>query len=90
MNDNFSAPDRRTVRPPGRRPAVGNQLISIVIPTHNRLALVADAIETVRADRKYNWELVIFDNGSEEPLEAHVKALNDDRIRFFVQTFFCP
>ena len=81
------SPDRTAS---GAKAAAGSKLISIVIPTHNRLALVADAIETVRADRKYNWELVIFDNCSEEPLEAHVKALNDDRIRFFRSDVFLP
>ena len=33
---------------------------------------------------------MIFDNCSEEPLEAHVKALNDDRIRFFRSDVFLP
>jgi glycosyltransferase involved in cell wall biosynthesis len=69
---------------------VGGTLISIVIPTHNRLALVADAIDTVRADSQYNWELIVFDNCSEEPLEAHVKALGDNRIRFFRSDVFLP
>jgi glycosyltransferase involved in cell wall biosynthesis len=65
-------------------------LLSIVIPTHNRLALVSDAIETVRRDRRHNWELVVFDNCSAEPLEAHVRALNDDRIAFFRSDTFLP
>lgn len=66
------------------------KLFSIVIPTHNKLALVADAIETVRRDTKHNWELVVFDNASEEALADHVRALADDRIRFFRSDLFLP
>ena len=64
--------------------------VSIVIPTHNRAALVAQAIETVRRDRKHRWELIVFDNCSEEPLKEQVESLNDDRIVFHRSDEFLP
>lgn len=64
--------------------------ISIVIPTHNRAALAAQAIETVRRDRKHCWELIVFDNCSQEPLKEHVESLRDDRIFFHRSDEFLP
>jgi glycosyltransferase involved in cell wall biosynthesis len=64
--------------------------VSIVIPTHNRAALVAEAIETVRRDRQHHWELIVFDNCSEEPLQEHVESLKDDRIFFHRSDEFLP
>jgi glycosyltransferase involved in cell wall biosynthesis len=64
--------------------------VSIVIPTHNRVALVAEAIETVRKDRKRHWELVVFDNCSQEPLRELVESLKDDRIVFHRSDEFLP
>lgn len=70
--------------------SVKAKLISIVIPTHNRLALVKDAIETVRLQTGNNWELVVFDNASSEPVTAYVEGLNDARITAFRSDEFLP
>jgi glycosyltransferase involved in cell wall biosynthesis len=70
--------------------AVSPKLISIVIPTHNRLALVKDAIETVRLQTGANWELVVFDNCSSEPVTAYVESLDDPRISCFRSDDFLP
>ena len=64
--------------------------VSIVIPTHNRAALVAEAIETVRRDREHRWELIVFDNGSQELLKEQVECLKDDRISFHRSDEFLP
>ena len=57
-------------------------LFSVVIPTHNRLHLLRDAIETVRRQAWENWELVVFDNASSDPIRDHIEALNDERIKY--------
>lgn len=57
-------------------------LISILLPTRNRLALAKDAIETVRRQPYANWELVVADNHSDDDYAAHVRSLQDDRIVF--------
>ncbi len=63
---------------------------SIVIPTHNRLELTKDAIETVRRQTFSNWEVIVFDNSSTEPLESYVNSLADPRIKFKRSDDFLP
>jgi glycosyltransferase involved in cell wall biosynthesis len=40
---------------------------SVVLPTHDRPAFLADAIASVRAQTVTSWELVVVDNGSSTP-----------------------
>lgn len=57
------------------------RFFSIAIPTHNRLDLVLTAITTIKRQNYSNWEIVVFDNCSEEPVAAAIAALEDPRIR---------
>jgi glycosyltransferase involved in cell wall biosynthesis len=63
---------------------------SVVIPTHDRLDLLRDAIETVRRQDHGDWELVVFDNASSEGIAAHVAGLSDARIRYTRSDEFLP
>jgi glycosyltransferase involved in cell wall biosynthesis len=54
-------------------------LVSIVLPTHNRGAFLADAVESVRAQSYTDWELLIVDDGSTDGTLASVPP--DPRIR---------
>jgi glycosyltransferase involved in cell wall biosynthesis len=65
-------------------------LFSVVIPTHNRLHLLRDAIETVQRQKWGNWELVVFDNASSDPVRDHVEKLKDHRIRYDRSDEFLP
>jgi len=56
-------------------------LFSVVIPTHNRLHLLRDALETIRRQSK-TWEVVVFDNASTDPVAEYVRSLGDARIRY--------
>ena len=56
-------------------------LISIVIPTRNRLSLLADAIATIVPQKGCDWEIVVFDNASAEPVDKYIRQLQDPRIR---------
>jgi glycosyltransferase involved in cell wall biosynthesis len=40
--------------------------VSIVIPTHNRRAMVSEAIESVLAQRDADFELIVIDDGSSD------------------------
>jgi glycosyltransferase involved in cell wall biosynthesis len=51
--------------------------ISVVLPTHDRPAFLADAIASVRAQTVTAWELVVVDNGSSTPFVVPP----DDRIQ---------
>lgn len=65
-------------------------LFSVVIPTHDRLHLLRDAIETVRRQTGAEWELAVFDNASTDPIAEHVDSLNDPRIRYARSDKFLP
>ncbi len=57
--------------------------ISVVLPTHKRPQLLAQAIRSVVDQRYDNWELlVVADGNPDEPREV-VRAADDRRIRFF-------
>lgn len=53
-----------------------NPVFSIIMPTHDRPALLIEAIESVRAQSLTHWELIIIDDGSPSPAIAP----KDDRI----------
>lgn len=62
--------------------------VSVVIPTHNRAALLKEAIESVLAQTYQDWELIVIDDGStdttRETVEAYVKR--DPRVRYIHQS----
>jgi glycosyltransferase involved in cell wall biosynthesis len=63
---------------------------SVVIPTHNRLELLRDALSSISAQSGQNWECVIFDNASEAPVAEYVSSLDDGRIRYERSDEFLP
>lgn len=60
-------------------------LISVVIPTYNRCDLLAEALRSVVSQTYSNWELLVIDDGSTEPIEEVVKAFSDQRIIYHRQ-----
>lgn len=57
-------------------------LVSIVMPTFNRLHLLPATVESVRAQTVSRWELLIADDGSDADTHAYLQALaRDSRIR---------
>ncbi len=56
-------------------------LVTIVIPTYNRLPLVQQAIASVVAQTYANWELIIADDGSDDRTSETIIGMNDSRIR---------
>ena len=65
-------------------------LFSIVIPTHNRLHLLRDAVETIRRQHGAEWELAVFDNASTDPIGEHIASLDDPRVRYARSEAFLP
>lgn len=58
-----------------REPAV-----TVVIPTYNRLDLIRETIESVRA-QDGSWELIVVDDASTDGTRAWVEGLGDPRVR---------
>ncbi|WP_165608042.1 glycosyltransferase family 2 protein [Mycobacterium alsense] len=55
---------------------------SVLLPTRNRVDLLAQAIATVRAQDEASWEIIVSDNASEDDVRGLVKSLDDSRIRY--------
>jgi glycosyltransferase involved in cell wall biosynthesis len=56
-------------------------LVTVVIPTYNRLDFVQQAIASVVAQTYTNWELFVVDDGSDDGTSEAVISMNDVRIR---------
>lgn len=56
-------------------------LVTVTIPTWNRLPLLREAVASVVAQTYPRWELVISDDGSTDGTAAWVRGLGDPRIR---------
>ncbi len=58
-------------------------LVSIVMPTRNRQAVIGRAIESVLAQTWNNWELLIVDDGSTDDTVSLLRNYSDRRIQYF-------
>lgn len=56
-------------------------IVSVVIPTYNRRALLPQAVDSVRAQTFGDWELIVADDGSTDGSADAVEALGDPRVR---------
>jgi len=62
-------------------------LVSVIIPTWNRAAALAKAIDSVVSQTHRNWEVVVVDDGSTDDTRSMVSKLSetDPRIRYIYQ-----
>lgn len=59
-------------------------LISIIVPTYNREAIIARTIKSIEKQTFYDWELIIVDDGSTDNTKNAVREyLKDERIRYY-------
>lgn len=57
-------------------------LVSVIIPTYNRAALVLKAVQSVLEQTYQNFEIIVVDDGSIDNTEELVRNFKDDRIRY--------
>jgi glycosyltransferase involved in cell wall biosynthesis len=57
-------------------------LVSVVLPTHNRAALLARAIDSVLAQTHAALELIVVDDASSDGTRETVLSVNDKRVRY--------
>src|SRR5258708_7129899 len=61
--------------------AYADRLVTVVIPTYNRLSLVRLAVASVMAQTYTDWELIVADDGSEDGTGEMIRSMADPRIR---------
>lgn len=66
-------------------PAAEQPLVSIVVPTFNRAALLARALGSVLAQGYGHFEVLVVDDASTEDIEAVVAGFGDPRLRWLRQ-----
>lgn len=58
--------------------------ITVVIATHNRPALLRDAIASIEAQSFHEWDIVVVDDGSQPPVDlGNLGEALSERIRLF-------
>ena len=63
-----------------------NDIISIIIPTYNRVHSLTDSIMSVLEQSVGNWELIIVDDGStDETRQLMSKFLTNERVKYYFQ-----
>jgi glycosyltransferase involved in cell wall biosynthesis len=55
-------------------------LVSVVIPTYNRVLLLQKAITSILAQSYTNWELIVVDDGSTDGTSQLIRSMTDRRI----------
>ena len=55
--------------------------VSIVVPAHNGMPWIKDAIDSVGAQSFADWEIVVRDDGSTDGTREWLTSLTDKRIR---------
>ena len=65
-------------------------LVSVLLPTRDRLEFLRYALETVLRQDDPDWEIVVSDNDSGEDIAGHLDGLADERIRYVRTPSFVP
>lgn len=63
----------------------GDPLVSIIIPTYNRRAFVADAIDSCLAQTYGNCEIIVVDDGGSDGSGPFLRERYGRKIRYFYQ-----
>lgn len=61
---------------------VGEPLVTVVIPTHNRVELLGRAIESVQAQTFSKLDIVVVDDASDDGTQDLMSGISDERIRY--------
>lgn len=59
-----------------------SRMISVLMPSYNASAYIADAIGSVLSQDSQDFEIIVQDAGSKDGTEGIVRSFADDRIRF--------
>jgi len=65
----------------------GRPLVSVIIPTYNRLHTLDRAIKSVLCQTNDNLEIIVIDDGSTDGTDNYIKNIEDDRIVYIKHEF---
>lgn len=67
-----------------------SDLVSIIIPTYNRVEFLTETLDSILAQTHDNWECILVDDGSSDESLEKIIALSqiDSRIKFFQRILF--
>ena len=57
-----------------------DQLVTVVIPTHNRIALLKEAIDSVKSQTYPHWEIIVVDDASTDGTAQAIRDMTDPNI----------
>ena len=60
-----------------------NPLVSVIINCHNGQEYLDNCIKSVLNQTYKNWEIIFFDNNSEDNSVKIIKKFKDKRIKFY-------
>ncbi len=58
-------------------------MVSVIIPTYNRLPILMDAVNSVLSQTFTDLELLVVDDGSTDGTRQAVEAIEDPRVQYF-------
>ena len=64
---------------------MAEDLVTVIIPTRNRLRYLKEAVESVRRQTYFNWQVVIVDDASEDGTWEWLQMLADPRVNVLRQ-----
>lgn len=62
-------------------PSSAAPAVSVIIPTFDRLPMLRQAMESVRAQTWTDWELIVVDDGSTDGTAKYLESVADSRVR---------
>lgn len=63
-----------------------NKKLSIAIPSYNRATYLKECIGSILNQTFQDFDIFVFDDASQEPVEEELKKMSDPRIHFFGNT----